>query len=283
MKKVIILLILGIFSCSKSNEYRNTVSSFEDEQELLIIQFDYNGGFVGNNVLTGGGGTTYFVKPGEFLTELPENPWKTGYIFSGWYRDENFINNFLPDTQIYNDISIYAKWVPEIKKIKYVSLKGGINIYSKPSLDGTIVDTLLFGTRIIITENISVEDTVDGNVDFWYNLFSDKWVFGGFLSNSLPLEAPFILDRWEIKENPNIIWHFLPNFTFVTGPANSGFVDGGNWELSHDILILHYLFSFETDIDKIEEIKIEFIDSDNIFFVFPNGDIIHLVKCLAIY
>ncbi len=46
---------------------------------------------------------------------MPDDPTKEGYIFSGWYWDNDtfdqpFSANSLLDTPLSSDITIYAKW-----------------------------------------------------------------------------------------------------------------------------------------------------------------------------
>ena len=43
------------------------------------------------------------------IVQLP-HPEKDGYIFCGWYRDENFKTKFLPTETVIQDLYLYPKW-----------------------------------------------------------------------------------------------------------------------------------------------------------------------------
>ena len=51
---------------------------------------------------------------------IPTEPTKDGYIFEGWYEDISYTNKFNFDTNINNNITIYAKWNPNTK-ITYIT------------------------------------------------------------------------------------------------------------------------------------------------------------------
>ena len=38
---------------------------------------------------------------------------KEGYIFDGWYLDSNYTQKFSWSYEFYQDVTIYAKWLPE--------------------------------------------------------------------------------------------------------------------------------------------------------------------------
>ena len=66
---------------------------------------------------------TLFIEKNSALTNL-ENPTKAGYIFEGWYLDENFCDKFDFNTIINESITLYAKWniLEETTKIKLDTL-----------------------------------------------------------------------------------------------------------------------------------------------------------------
>ena len=62
---------------------------------------------------TGGEQTTYaFLMPIEDLLPKPENPTKEGYVFAGWYTDENYGTewNFEEDL-VTENMTLYAGWI----------------------------------------------------------------------------------------------------------------------------------------------------------------------------
>ena len=74
-----------------------------------------------------------------------EEPIKDGYIFGGWYFDENNLNLFNPNTSIKNDITLYARWI-EITTNEYTV---------KFNTDGNVIDTQ------IILENEFASKPID--------------------------------------------------------------------------------------------------------------------------
>lgn len=56
------------------------------------------------------------LRPGEILPDrMTQSMKKTGYVFGGWYTDENYTTRFdLNSTQTeIEDITLFAKWIPE--------------------------------------------------------------------------------------------------------------------------------------------------------------------------
>lgn len=43
---------------------------------------------------------------------LPDNPVREGYIFSGWFTTPQLTTQFTKDTKVIEDMTVYAKWVP---------------------------------------------------------------------------------------------------------------------------------------------------------------------------
>ncbi len=54
---------------------------------------------------------TQEVKKGGTVQSMPKSPVKSGFIFDGWYLDnETFKSRFNEDTVVINDIKVYANW-----------------------------------------------------------------------------------------------------------------------------------------------------------------------------
>ena len=43
----------------------------------------------------------------------PEDPTREGYVFDGWYLDENFETPYSFNTVVTDDITLYAKWAAQ--------------------------------------------------------------------------------------------------------------------------------------------------------------------------
>ena len=73
----------------------------------ITIEFDTNGGNDIDSVVYNGGSIN-----------IPDNPTKEGYIFDGWYWDnETFSNPFtansIMDQPIEDKLTVYAKWISQ--------------------------------------------------------------------------------------------------------------------------------------------------------------------------
>ncbi|MBR3473441.1 MAG: InlB B-repeat-containing protein [Oscillospiraceae bacterium] len=60
----------------------------------------------------------------------PDDPTRRGYVFDGWYTDQNLTRLFDFSTPITSDLVLYAKWA---KVVKYTVVSGGGSIYGKTS------------------------------------------------------------------------------------------------------------------------------------------------------
>ena len=99
---------------------------------------------------------------GEESIKLPANPEKDGYIFDGWYWDNEiwkkpFTANSLLDTPLSSDMSVYAKSMPITYNIEY-ELNGGENNSANPT------------TYTIKSEEIVLQTPSKTGYDFagWY-------------------------------------------------------------------------------------------------------------------
>jgi uncharacterized repeat protein (TIGR02543 family) len=62
---------------------------------------------------TGGGSAVYsqyFLAGESYTVSKPADPTRAGYIFKGWYADEEFIAEYNFSSPVTSDITIYAKW-----------------------------------------------------------------------------------------------------------------------------------------------------------------------------
>ncbi len=93
----------------------------------MIVYFTINGGFT-VSFDTGGGSEVEAQKlrHGEFVQE-PDNPYKPGYEFAGWFASEGDIE-FLWDfssRQVTGDVTLQAHWTPAAITVKFDSNGGG--------------------------------------------------------------------------------------------------------------------------------------------------------------
>ena len=104
---------------------------------VIVILLAAIGALYATGNLGGGGDEKYTVSfvdgdnelstvevSGNSLVKQPADPVKEGYIFAGWYTDQELTNEFtFDDTYITNNLTLYAKWVkasePEPGDITY--------------------------------------------------------------------------------------------------------------------------------------------------------------------
>jgi hypothetical protein len=78
-----------------------------------------------------------------------------------------------------------------LPKTMYVTSPDGLRGRTEPSLMGSVVKAFAYGQMIVVSEKSSTPTSIDGILDYWYlTSFSgdDVWLFGGYLSDSLPVE-----------------------------------------------------------------------------------------------
>lgn len=107
----------------------------------------YNDEFI--NVIFFAGNTGATVEPylnlekGDSIDE-PDVPIRTGYSFSGWYKDGSHLEAWDFDNDVLGDktIVLYAKWVPQVLDI-YYDLNGGTMIVDTYPITYTVGTTFV--------------------------------------------------------------------------------------------------------------------------------------------
>ncbi len=80
------------------------------------------------------GGTSVSAKSIKTLTKAPSTT-KSGYIFDGWFRDENLTVAVVYPLDIDNDMTLYARWV---KKEDTINCTNGSIKFMDSSYDSTL-------------------------------------------------------------------------------------------------------------------------------------------------
>ncbi len=101
MKKSTLLLAISIFFLIVLSACDGVISTVS-----ITINFETNGGSTIESI-------TY---DGRRAITMPEDPTKDGFVFDGWYWDNDtfersFTANSLLDEPVSNDLTVYAKWV----------------------------------------------------------------------------------------------------------------------------------------------------------------------------
>jgi len=173
-------------------------------------------------------------------------------------------------------------------KIMYINSPNGLRVRSEPSLNGSILGTLLYGENIVIQEKNNVAVTIDGINNYWYKIIKgwtvSGWVFGGYLSENLPSNAPIISGSWEDKNNRRVMYRFYMDYNYWIIRKESGGGRTGKWELSGNILtLIEESYEYEDlSIPEIFKYTFSVIDNNNIKLI-RNENVIELIRGNSIY
>lgn len=138
------------------------------------------------------GGTTVTSKKVVYHKLIPEPkaPKKTGYSFGGWYKDSklktawNFKKNYVT-----SNITLYAKWNPNIYKVSFNSVKGSSVAYQKVKYKGLV--------------SIPKKPTKVGNsFAGWYKdaKYKTSWNFGtSRVTSNITLYAKWTANKYTIQ------------------------------------------------------------------------------------
>jgi hypothetical protein len=165
----------------------------------------------------------------------------------------------------------------------YVTAKGGLHVRSEPSVSGAIVHTLVYGEQVSVVP--VKRDTVNGITSFWYSLYNDrgKYVFGGYLSATLPADLPQIIGVWKTDKEENGCWSFsLMSYGNILHRASYGIIasDGGwqgSWNLSGDVLTIsrRHRGGWGADPSPMSDMvmTIKFIDANTLVLRHKDGTV----------
>ena len=205
---------------------------------MLVLVFSGCGGPVEISVSFVVDGETYHTvsTTGENAITMPQNPTKEGYVFDGWYWDNNtfqkpFTSNSLLNQELSGDMSVYAKWTPEdITKKNYdltFNSMGGSDVASQSILYGNVASAPTNPTKAgyifvgwykeadLTTKWNFSADTVTENTTVYA-----KWVAENDAQGSVIIEAPSfdMNDRVLSIEIPNAQEHLVISDLITVSP-----------------------------------------------------------------
>ena len=201
----IFIIVIILTGCTQSVEY--------------TINFDSNGGTEVLSVNTDDSSTI----------TIPDNPTKEGFVFGGWYWDNDafqnpFSANSLLDTPVSSDMTVYAKWSPIIPPVYVYSitylLDGGTNNQSNPVTFDSETVTLAI-----------VDPAKEGyTFDSWYSdeAFNTAFNFSALPNADITLYAKWIVNSYTLQylDNDGTIlqtaeYDFGASLNDVTAPIAS--------------------------------------------------------------
>jgi uncharacterized repeat protein (TIGR02543 family) len=108
-----------------NNEIYSDAAIYAKWIQQFNVTFDTNGGSPVPAQQT--------VTQGGKVTRPSNNPTQIGFVFDGWYSNDDFTTEYDFDTEIYSDTAIYAKWNESI--IEMVSIPAGTFTMGSPTTE----------------------------------------------------------------------------------------------------------------------------------------------------
>jgi hypothetical protein len=174
----------------------------------------------------------------------------------------------------------------ELPMVMYVNTKDGLDQRDTPSLTGEKTGTLLYGESIIVYER-GGNVTIDGITNYWYKTSGRSgwcWIFGGYLSNEMPIDAEPVLGRWNTDRGDRLYWYFSPQHKIWSGRKETDVGFYGNWTLSGNVLTIDLIpTEFMTYESATISINITVIDKDNVLLLYNDGTVERLARNNSIY
>ncbi|VEU81099.1 RCC1 domain-containing protein [Haploplasma axanthum] len=141
-----------------------------------------------------GSSVTQITKDFNTSVSQPVDPIREGYMFGGWYRDAEFTQSFTFETMPAQNITLYAKWVPNLYEVTYHTVYEGSLYQISMSDDELIVKTEL-------GSNFGVILTNQGRVFTWGKNTSGELGIG----STRDTYVTDITARFELEESDYII------------------------------------------------------------------------------
>lgn len=230
---------INLFDIEQNEIYKdlNLYAKWDKKSSTYIITYDSNQGSILQPVTVLSHSNIF-----DYATVVPI---KEGYIFKGWFKDENLSNQVNKDDLVTNNITLYAKW--EVVK-SYVVIK--FETYSD-----TVISELNLEKNKLIPKPIDPQRA--GNYEFngWYldAQFEKPWNFlEDVAENNLILYAQW-LNKYSVTFNTQFEFTIEPQLitsgNIAIEPLNvkkEGYIFKG-WSINKDELIP---FDFSQPINK---------------------------------
>lgn len=178
------------------------IFSSTESETLYTVTFDTNGG----NAIE-----QQMIVNGETAAK-PQDPIKTGFLFIGWYTDNNFKYKFDFNTKIVQNLTLYAKWIETSDESE---LNGSFNILFDLNYTGcpTRATQIVEKSKFVLEPDSPARKgyTFDG----WYTSIGNRYDFNTPVFKSMVLYAKWNIidtdgdgasDAWETANG------FDPNF-----------------------------------------------------------------------
>ena len=180
---------------------------------------------------------------------------------------------------VFIGLNAYSQ-ISNFPKIMYVNASAGLRLRAEPSSKGNVRGTVAHGERIVVYERTSKPDTINGITDYWYKLSYDGWVFGAYISDTLPSDLPAFLGLWENTDNSRHIYHFNSKNEYKEGEKYSEWFSIGKWEYRGTTLTLITERGAYEKLakPKIDAVQISIINRNTIVLKYQDGKQVRLVR-----
>jgi len=173
------------------------------------------------------------------------------------------------------NIDIFSQDFEE--RLMYVNARSGLRVRSESSIDGRIIGVLQYGEFVRIISRSNNRTTIDGKTDYWYSMWfkvgNDSqrgWIFGGYLSETIPNDIPFFIGVWDLyadgERTPDYLYFDINN-QFSCGTRDSGNFSSGTWRIDGNVIYITYT-GYDWDTGEYYEI----IDSERFIINVINND-----------
>jgi hypothetical protein len=156
----------------------------------------------------------------------------------------------------------------EFPKTMYVTATNGLRQRLTPSTTGKVVGTFLYCEPIQVREKSKNTVTIDGITDYWYKVYCDiyfegkyveySYVFGGYVSDKLPADAPVtkFTGNWTDTSQVYVMEYVFSGNTFLLTYTGAGYRGKGIFSFTDNTITFRYLYEvLDSKSDKEGEWK----------------------------
>ena len=177
MKKYLSLVLLGLLLFATG--CKNTV-------DTIIITIDAK---------DGSNPTEVIIEVGEAIEPL-EDLVRDGYDFGGWFFDINYTEDYFNDYLFFEDANIYAKWIPHVYSIDFISDGGTAVPLIKVNHNETLKAPVTPTKNNYKFTGWYTDKTLTKLYDFTKPVTESFWLFAGWERVYLPLIEQ---EEYEVK------------------------------------------------------------------------------------
>jgi hypothetical protein len=144
---------------------------------------------------------------------------------------------------LFNLVAVFPQ-EKDFHDVMYVTSKEGLRLCIEPALNSRRIHTFAYGEILVIRERSDFTETIDGITACWYKTWAPwpikedwGWVFGGYLSDTLPLNVPVIIGHWVSEDDDRLYCYFrVTSHDYSIWYKDTSAGSDGKWELEGNII-----------------------------------------------